>query len=346
MFGIKFLCLISLLIIGSTRAQVSQLGSSFARGYPDGHIGVFDIKSLQHLYDLNGHTDLINSLAKLDDNKLLSGSSDNTAKVWDLNTQKEIYTLTGHTGAVTHAAALNNGRCATGSLDSTVKVWDLSNGELKCTLQHKGPIKSIKPIGKNFLSASLDSTAVLWDIDTCKAIFTFSHDKAIEEIAKFDDKTLFTASDDGTVKIWSLENGTLEGTLTGHNGPVITMLFMNDNTQLATGSQDGTVKIWDLKTNSIISTLVGHTKQVNTICPINDKYLASGGMDGLVIVWDMYAQQIKLNFDYKKPVFYLKVDKASKSLLVNNPKSATTMNNDQMIKISELIDDLAYSKAV
>ena len=59
-------------------------------------------------------------MAKLDGNKLLSGSSDNTAKVWDLNTHAEIYTLKGHTAAVTHAAALNNGLCATGSLDSTV----------------------------------------------------------------------------------------------------------------------------------------------------------------------------------------------------------------------------------
>ena len=242
----------------------------------------------------------------------------------------------------------------------------------KCTLVHAGPIKSIKPIGNNFLSASLDSTAVLWDIglglDECKKIFTFSHDKAIREIAKFDDKTLFTASDDGTVKIWSLVDGNLEGTLTGHTGPVITMLFLNNNTQLATGSADGTtkvkktkqlfifsylfliilslIKIWSLKTNSLIATFEGHTKQVNTLCQINNKYLASGGMDGLVIVYDVYAQQIKLNFDYKKPVYFLKVDTASKSLLVNNPKSATTMNNDQMIAISELIDDLAFSKTV
>lgn len=61
-----------------------------------------------------------------------------------------------------------------------------------------------------------------------------------------DGKTLATASQDGTAKLWDLGTGTLRHTFRGHTGEVNCVAFSPDGKTLATASDDRTVKFWDL----------------------------------------------------------------------------------------------------
>jgi WD40 repeat protein len=68
-----------------------------ASGSVDTTIKIWDtIKGIE-IKTLNGHTDLVRSLAVLPDESLASGSADTKIKIWDTIKGIEIKTLTGHT---------------------------------------------------------------------------------------------------------------------------------------------------------------------------------------------------------------------------------------------------------
>ena len=60
-------------------------------------------------------------------------------------------------------------------------------------------------------------------------------------------KTLYSGSDDQTVKVWDLSSGKDTGTIKAHTKEVRSIALSKDGSKLATGSADGTVKIWDTK---------------------------------------------------------------------------------------------------
>ena len=63
------------------------------------------------------------------DDILVSGSADNTAKSWGMNSNECLITFKGHTGAVICLTVDVKGKLLfTGSADSTVRSWDLLSG--------------------------------------------------------------------------------------------------------------------------------------------------------------------------------------------------------------------------
>jgi WD40 repeat protein len=64
-------------------------------------------------------------------------------------------------------------------------------------------------------------------------------------------RTLATASDDSTVRLWDLTTPTqpqpLTTPLTGHTARVWSVAFAPDGHTLATASNDTTVRLWDLR---------------------------------------------------------------------------------------------------
>ncbi|MFM2064854.1 MAG: hypothetical protein RLZZ507_4525, partial [Cyanobacteriota bacterium] len=83
------------------------------------------------LRTLSGHSGSVNAVAVTADNqRVISGSDDNTVKVWNLQTGEELFTLNGHSDWVQAVAVTaDNQRVISGSDDNTVKVWNLQTGE-------------------------------------------------------------------------------------------------------------------------------------------------------------------------------------------------------------------------
>eukprot|EP01105_Mastigella_eilhardi_P000006 TRINITY_DN1000_c0_g1_i1.p2 TRINITY_DN1000_c0_g1~~TRINITY_DN1000_c0_g1_i1.p2 ORF type:complete len:736 (-),score=163.19 TRINITY_DN1000_c0_g1_i1:2799-4982(-) len=83
---------------------------------------------------------------------------------------------------------------------------------------------------------------------------------------KFDSagQRFITGSDDGLVKLWSVETGMLLRTLRGHTDHIIDLVVSPDDSLLATASADKTVRVWDLRTYAPVS-LLHHDNVISTL---------------------------------------------------------------------------------
>lgn len=93
------------------------------------YLEIWDMKTKDVIYVLDGHKDQVNSVAFSPNGQVLaSGSNDGSVKLWDVNSGKEISTLYSQdnkdlTSEITSVAFSPDGLLASGSMGGHVTIW-------------------------------------------------------------------------------------------------------------------------------------------------------------------------------------------------------------------------------
>jgi F-box/WD-40 domain protein MET30 len=228
---------------------------------------------------------------QFDEVKLITGSMDSTLKVWDWRRGKCIKTLSGHTEGV---ACLNfdSNVLASGSVDSTIKVWNLRTGGAFTLRGHSDWVNAVQLWDSRPEARTSSVDSFIFDVAGSASPISGGASSQIDP-----GKMLFSASDDGTIRLWDLNLRTCVKQFTGHLGQVQTIKlllaeetvadaveptpdsvvtestsefrssFDTDNFQhkkpiLISGSLDNTIKIWDIDTAKAQQTYFGHIEGV------------------------------------------------------------------------------------
>jgi WD40 repeat protein len=96
----------------------------------------------------------------------------------------------------------------------------------------------------------------------------------------------------GEIRLWHLETGQLQQTLTGHTSWVRALAFHPTHPWLISGSNDHTLKVWEIATGGCRHTLTRHEHWVRglAINPSRSEEgptLASGDANGVICLWDL-----------------------------------------------------------
>ncbi len=110
-------------------------------------------------------------------------------------------------------------------------------------------------------------------------------------------KTLATAGQDRTVRIWEPTTGETRSILVGHAYDINWVSYSPNGLFLATASDDQTVKLWDAASGQLISTLVGHSDMVVAAEFTPDgRRLVSCGRAGSLFFWDVSTSRLLESF--------------------------------------------------
>lgn len=167
-----------------------------------------------------GHSNGVMCL-QFEDNILATGSYDTTIKIWDTDTGDEIQTLRGHTCGI-RCLQFDDTKLISGSLDRTIKVWNWRTGECISTYTgHHGGVICLHFDSTILASGSMDNTVKIWNFEDKSTRVLRGHGDWVNSV-KVDtaSRTVFTASDDLTMRLWDLDTGNCIQSYTGHVGQV------------------------------------------------------------------------------------------------------------------------------
>ncbi|KAK4003322.1 angio-associated migratory cell protein [Daphnia magna] len=198
-------------------------GRRIAVGYVDGSVKVFDLKTLAVLQHLSGgqmHTNAVSSIdCHRDNNLMVSGSLDSTAKLYNTQTGKLLCTLSclgvgsseeeSSVEAVSFCPETSVSLVVTGTLSGKISFWDIPTQiERQSYDQAAGVVK------------------LVW------------HPKHSH--------LLFSAGLDGVVRLIDSRSGTLVREYTGHTANILDIAISFDGYHLVTSSDDQTCRVFEV----------------------------------------------------------------------------------------------------
>ena len=100
-------------------------------------------------------------------------------------------------------------------------------------------------------------------------------------------KTLASASEDRTIRLWDVATGTHKYTLTGHNAWISSIAFSPDGKILASADSEHRIRLWNAATGQYRVTLEGHQAGVSSVAFSPDgKTLASADSNAKIRLWN------------------------------------------------------------
>ncbi|KAI1098204.1 WD40 repeat-like protein [Jackrogersella minutella] len=174
------------------------------------------------------HTNGITAL-QFDDNMLVTGSYDSKIKLWDMEKGEVIRTLHGHTMGI-RALQFDDRMLVSASLDGTVKIWNWRTGVCINTLNHQGGVITVHMAGDLLASGSMDRSIKIFNFKTQQSYSLRGHTDWVNHVRlDASSRTVLSASDDCTVKLWDLDSKVCVKTFQGHVGQVQQVLALPDD---------------------------------------------------------------------------------------------------------------------
>ncbi|KAM4056247.1 utp13 specific WD40 associated domain-containing protein [Hirsutella rhossiliensis] len=324
-------------------------------------IRIISVAESEDVALLRGHEDIIISLdVDWSGHWIATGAKDNTARLWRIDPSNRSFTcwavFSGHAESL-GAVAL----CRTVPAEGTPSRLD--------PLNHPPPY---------VITGSQDQTVKKWEIPRnpqqqsqkagSRALFTRkAHDKDINAIDVHHAGQLFaSASQDKTVKIWSVQEGEVQGILRGHRRGVWSVRFspaqlpaiqtedgpVTGKGVVITGSGDKSIKLWSLSDYTCIRTFEGHSNSVLKVAwlkvptgqdqPKKAVHFASAGGDGLVKIWDANSGESECTLDnHEDRVWALAVHPETNLIVSGGGDSTVTFWKDTTVETQAAASEAA-----
>ena len=240
--------------------------------------GVFEINRL------TGHTDVVHDVAFSPDGKtLVSVGTDQHLRIWgrDGRLLDSVHISEDEPFSVDYSPKGDMIAVADG--DGTVSLLSPTGETLKSLTGDGGTVwfVTFDATGELLVSTSQDGTAKLWSKDG-ELLRTFSQDDISGAAISPDQQLVATAGMEG--RLWR-RDGSLQATLTGHQGALSNIYFSPDGELIVASGDDQTIHLWQ-PDGTLIKTLAAHEASIwgMTFSP-DGEFFVSTSVDGTAKVW-------------------------------------------------------------
>lgn len=270
--------------------SLANSGRFLATTNEDHLVRLWDVNTGELVYELDGHTDVVNEVDLSPDGRYaVTGSSDHTAVLWNLSDGTQAHLLVGHAGEVWGVDFSPDGESVlTGSEDGTVKRWEVETGAEIYTLDYGAAVwwVQLSPDGRYLFTLTEDNTVQVWEASTGSPIMYIESEAGFTDVDfSPDGKSLLLSSKDNYVNLVDIETAeTVQEWILSN--PPQAVAFSPDGRSVVAGDAEFLVTVWDVESGEKIHSLVGHTAAVNDVEFSPDgRYILSGGADA-ALLWD------------------------------------------------------------
>ncbi len=224
-------------------------------------------------------------------NVLATAGMSKTIYLW-APTGRKVGELSGHATAVKALASSPNSKLlASGGQDGSLVVWDYdTRAAVAKVAGHTDEVLALafSPSSNLLASAGGDRTIRLWDANTGKPVRQFDGLCAVSALVFVDEKTLAAAGDDHLIRLWDVQTGKPLATLTGHEGPVVSLHLVPGGRTLLSGGHDQSMRLWDVtkRTESAKIGRNGGDGDALVLSP-DGKHLAAAGQNHTIRRWEV-----------------------------------------------------------
>lgn len=202
-----------------------------------------------------------------------------------------------HTHSITCLCLSSNGKFLySGSKDGSLVKWSVKDrNKLKSVRGKRKGQNGMKCI--QCIAISTDGKFLVVGDSGCKDIAilygdTLNHIKNLQGhrgcvtglVFRRDTHTLYSASEDRSVKVWNLDDMAYVESLFGHQSGITSIDALSRERAITSGGFDGTVRIWKIIEESQLI-FNGHGGTIDTVKLINEENFFSCGDDGQLCVW-------------------------------------------------------------
>lgn len=214
-----------------------------------------------------------------------TASDDGTVKMWNSADGAPIRAYSGFDGPVLSVTFnANSQQIAAGGKDKTIRTWNPNNGQAHFRFSAAAEVVGLAycPDGSKLIATLSDKTLPCFDPtplnpqpaeppsrDPSQTLSGHA-DKVSGWGWAPDNRTLWTASADKTLKSWSVAAASSTATLSGHGAPIYGVAFAPSGKTLASCSSDKTIRTWDIEKKQPLKTLATLPVGVNAVAYLPD----------------------------------------------------------------------------
>lgn len=146
-------------------------------------------------------------------------------------------------------------------------------------------------IKSQIASSNFEGVVQVWDVTRSQVLTEMrEHERRVWSIdySLADPTMLASGSDDGSVKLWSINQGVSVGTIKTKANVCCVQFTPDSGRYLAFGSADHRIYYYDLRNSKIpLCTLLGHNKTVSYVKFVDSTHLVSASTDNTLKLWDL-----------------------------------------------------------
>lgn len=211
---------------------------------------------------------------------------------------KHLKSLSGHQNPIyALATSAQPGIFYTGGNDKGIVEWSLDEMSFqKVLMPVKSSVYSLHYYNEQLFAGQRSGELSIYDFNKQAVTATFkAHEKPVFEVISIPAKNEFlTASEDGTVGVWSMDDHTLLYRIRVSADTVRSIALSPDGKHAAFGCKDGLIRIYALDDYALLHILEKHVLPVTSLQYSPDgKYLISGGRDAQLFFWSRSDYQLQ-----------------------------------------------------